>query len=126
MNIAFAAATMPPSTARTVTPSSRQMWKMMDLPRRNRLTTAPSTAAASAPARATANMTSRSLIAGPLVPVADPPDRLDPPRLGGVLLHLLAQPSHVDGDRRLVAERPAPDRLQQLATPEHPARVAHQ
>ena len=42
--------------------------------------------------------------------------------MGGIGLDLLAQPSDVDGDRRVVAERPAPDLLEQLVAREAPGR----
>ena len=46
-----------------------------------------------------------------LPPVADAPHGLQPDGPGRVGLDLLPQPAHVHGDRRLVAERPAPHLL---------------
>src|SRR2546423_12733306 len=110
MNMACATATITASTVSTHTATSRQMCHTIDAPRRNRCATTPSAGTA----RTTRNGTTSAIGRRPLVPVAHAPHRQDPARLGGVGLDLLAQPSHVDGHRGLVAERPAPHRLQQL------------
>src|SRR6266571_2652133 len=49
-----------------------------------------------------------------LVPVADTPHGHDAPGHSRVGLELLAQPPHMDGDGRGIAERPAPHLGQQL------------
>ena len=58
--------------------------------------------------------------------VADPPHGHQPRRAGRVGLDLLPQPADVDGDRRVVAEGPAPHLGEQLLPGERPARVADQ
>src|SRR5581483_11474131 len=61
-----------------------------------------------------------------LVPVADSPYGHDAPGHRRVGLELLAQPPHVHGDGRGVAERPAPHLGEQLLPGEGLARVPHQ
>src|SRR3954454_21020295 len=61
-----------------------------------------------------------------LVAVADTPYGHDAPGHGRVGLELLAQPPHMDGDSRGVAERPAPHLGQQLLAGEGLTRVPHQ
>src|SRR5689334_8036228 len=124
MNMPTAELTMPASTARTVMTTSTTMCNVTERPRsglpsRN----SPSPATMSDVPSAMDSVIRTSCI---FVPVADAPHGQDPPRLGGVVLDLLPQPSHVDGHGRLVAERPAPDVLEQLGPAEHPARVAHE
>src|SRR5207237_1747516 len=120
MNIAWATATMPARTVSTQTATSRQTCHTIEAPRMNRYATAPSAGTAS-----TARTTSASVI-DQLVPVPDAPHGADPPRLGRVVLHLLAQPPHMHGYRGLVAECPAPHGFQQPGPLERPARLAHE
>src|SRR5689334_10744187 len=61
-----------------------------------------------------------------LVAVADTPHGHDAPGHGRVGFELLAQPPHVDGDGRGVAERPAPHLGEQLLPGKGLARVPHQ
>src|SRR5207237_10841511 len=57
--------------------------------------------------------------------VADAPDRLQALRTRGIVLDLLPQPPHVDGDGAGVERAPvAPDALHQLVAREDPPRVA--
>src|SRR5208283_329717 len=61
-----------------------------------------------------------------LVSVTDAPHGHDAPGHGRVGLEFLAQPPHVHGDGRGVAERPAPHLGEQLLPGERLARVPHQ
>src|SRR2546423_5014221 len=124
MNMPHAALRIPPSTASTGPTSTTTMCEVTDRPRSGQRSTAmPMTTTISEPASATVSVIARSRM---FPPVPDSPHRLDPPRIGGIVLHLLPQPAHVDGDRRLVAPRPPPDLLPQLRPPKPATRMPHQ
>ena len=61
-----------------------------------------------------------------LPPIAHAPHRLQPLRPRGVPLDLLPQPAYVHGHRRVVADRPAPDLLQQVLARVRRTRVREQ
>ena len=93
--------------------SSTQTCTVIDRAASSRSSTAPA-ARRRAPRQGDQRRSGSTSRIGRLVPVADAPDGDDPLRLGRVGLDLLPQPSHVHGHGGLVAERPAPDLLQQL------------
>src|SRR5690349_6408444 len=123
MNMPSAAETIPARTARTVMTTRTRMCAVTDRPRKPPSTRRPSTDTTSEEPSAIDSVVSRSDI---LVPVADAPHGQDALRLGRVVLDLFPEPSHVDGDGRLVAERPAPHVLEQFGAAEDPAGVMHE
>ncbi len=111
---------MPANTASTVIASSTHDGHDDRAPAQGRSTSQPGTATTIAPPRATSKMMTMSFTEPDLVSVADTPDGDDPRRDRRVVLDLLPQPAHVDGHSGLIAEGPAPDRLQQLTRVETP------
>ena len=123
-NIARAVPTTPATTASTAVSATTPTCQRNDRCRTTHAKTSPSRPAAPAQAAPIPMIAHWSSRHRGLPAVADAPDGHQALGHGRVGLDLLAQPAHVHGHRRLVAERPAPHLLQQLLAGERGAGMA--